>query len=76
MTAKPLTRCRRPQCGGRLERLIGAGAGLIFKGSGFYVTDYKKSTPSSDKSEKPAAKHAAAPKETKKDPPSKKPGKD
>jgi len=32
-----------PSCGRlSLERLIGAGAGLIFKGSGFYVTDYKR----------------------------------
>ena len=31
-------------CGGPVERLIGAGAGLIFKGSGFYQTDYKKQT--------------------------------
>ncbi len=30
-----------PECGGEVERLIGAGAGLIFKGSGFYITDYK-----------------------------------
>ena len=31
-------------CSGPVERLIGAGAGLIFKGSGFYQTDYKKQT--------------------------------
>ena len=30
-----------PTCGGRVKRLIGAGAGLIFKGSGFYITDYR-----------------------------------
>jgi len=30
-----------PKCRGRLERLIGAGAGLLFKGSGFYITDYR-----------------------------------
>jgi putative FmdB family regulatory protein len=42
MTAKKLRKC--PQCGkSALERQVGAGAGLIFKGSGFYVTDYKKS---------------------------------
>ena len=29
-------------CGGELIRLISSGAGLIFKGSGFYITDYKK----------------------------------
>lgn len=42
MTAKPLKVC--PKCGKRqLKRLIGTGAGLIFKGSGFYSTDYRSS---------------------------------
>jgi putative FmdB family regulatory protein len=40
ITEKPLKKC--PECGGRLKRKIGTGAGLIFKGSGFYITDYKK----------------------------------
>lgn len=31
-----------PECNGKLKRLIGSGAGLIFKGTGFYITDYKK----------------------------------
>ena len=39
ITDDPLTDC--PKCGGKIERLIGAGAGLIFKGSGFYITDYR-----------------------------------
>ena len=40
ITAKPLRTC--PKCGKReLKRLIGAGAGVIFKGSGFYQTDYR-----------------------------------
>ena len=40
MSAKPLRKC--PECGKQqLERLIGAGAGLIFKGGGFYETDYR-----------------------------------
>jgi putative FmdB family regulatory protein len=39
MTDKPLRTC--PECGGRVRRLIGAGAGIIFKGSGFYATDYR-----------------------------------
>jgi len=34
-----LTDC--PECQGSLKRLIGTGAGLIFKGSGFYSTDYR-----------------------------------
>ena len=43
MTAKALRKC--PQCGkNALQRLIGAGAGVIFKGSGFYETDYRSSS--------------------------------
>lgn len=46
MTELPLRTC--PKCGkDTLKRLIGAGSGVIFKGSGFYGTDYKKT----DKSE-------------------------
>lgn len=44
MTDPVLTAC--PECQGPVKRLIGAGAGLIFKGSGFYITDYKKSSSS------------------------------
>ncbi len=40
MSDPPLKRC--PKCKKLgLKRLIGAGAGLIFKGTGFYITDYK-----------------------------------
>lgn len=39
ITAKPLKVC--PRCGGAVKRLIGAGAGIIFKGHGFYATDYR-----------------------------------
>ena len=40
MTAKPIRKC--PSCGKTgVQRLIGAGAGIIFKGSGFYQTDYR-----------------------------------
>ena len=65
----PLKRC--PVCGRRtLKRMVGGGAGLIFKCSGFYITDYKKkpveksavkaATPSSQPAEsKPAAAAAA-----------------
>jgi predicted nucleic acid-binding Zn ribbon protein len=48
MSAKPLTEC--PQCGGSLKRIIGTGAGPIFKGSGFYQTDYKSNSPQNKKS--------------------------
>jgi len=39
-------------CGkqGKVQRKIGGGSGLIFKGSGFYITDYKKSSSSSGSS--------------------------
>jgi putative FmdB family regulatory protein len=39
MTDAPLKRC--PKCKGAIVRKIGGGAGLIFKGSGFYITDYR-----------------------------------
>ena len=41
MSSEPLTVCSK--CGGHLKRLIGSGVGIIFKGSGFYCTDYRKS---------------------------------
>lgn len=60
ITAKPLQKC--PHCNKRrLKRLIGSGAGIIFKGSGFYQTDYrsesykkgeKESKPQADKKDK------------------------
>ena len=39
ITEDPIQEC--PECSGQTKRLIGAGAGLIFKGSGFYSTDYR-----------------------------------
>jgi len=40
ITAEPIKNC--PKCNGKAKRLISSGAGIIFKGSGFYATDYKK----------------------------------
>ena len=40
MSAKPLDKC--PKCGKKPKRLISSGAGFIFKGAGFYATDYAK----------------------------------
>jgi len=48
MNAKLLSKC--PTCKGKVKRLIGSGAGIIFKGSGFYATDYKKSSASESSS--------------------------
>jgi putative FmdB family regulatory protein len=52
-----------PECAkSTLERLIGAGAGLIFKGSGYYLTDYRsKSYEEGAKAERDASKPAEAP---------------
>lgn len=52
MNDKPLKKCKK--CGGKLRKLLPKSVNLIFKGSGFYITDYGKSgdrTPA-----KPAAK--------------------
>jgi putative FmdB family regulatory protein len=69
MTDPALEQC--PTCGKKPERLISKGGGLIFKGSGFYITDYKKSgkddgekskssdTPKSDSSKSDSAKSDA-----------------
>ena len=53
MTAEPQKKC--PKCKkNKLRRLFGAGAGLIFKGSGFYQTDYRsESYKKAAESEKP-----------------------
>ena len=39
MSEDPVDSC--PQCGAPAERQLSAGAGLLFKGSGFYITDYR-----------------------------------
>ena len=63
ITAKPLRKC--PECKKpKLRRLIGAGAGVIFKGSGFYETDYRSD---GYKKSAEAEKKAAEPKSDSKD---------
>ncbi len=79
ITAPPLTACPKDLCArqpwgkGKVKRQIGAGAGLIFKGNGFYITDYrsekykeaaKKDVPpaaASSSTEKPAASAGGKP---------------
>ena len=61
MADKPLTVCPKDLCArkkwgrGKVKKKIGAGAGLIFKGSGFYITDYR-----SEKYKEAARKESAA----------------
>ncbi len=66
ITDKPLTRC--PKCSSSVRRVINGGMGVIFKGSGFYTTDYKKSSAltggnGSSQKEKDKEKTAEKPKE-------------
>jgi putative FmdB family regulatory protein len=56
ITAVPLKSC--PKCKGRVARLLTTGSGIIFKGSGFYQTDYKKSSHSAHSAEKGETKKA------------------
>ena len=58
MLDKPLARC--PKCKGKVQRQFGAGAGIIFKGSGFYATDYRKTSPKSSEPKPAEAKKEAA----------------
>jgi len=46
ITASPITFC--PECEGFVERVITGGAGFLFKGSGFYITDYRNEKYKSD----------------------------
>jgi len=80
ITEKPLTVCPRDKCGmkpwgkGKIKRGIGSGAGILFKGSGFYTTDYRSESykeaarkesssaaPSTSGDSKPAAKAETKP---------------
>jgi putative FmdB family regulatory protein len=60
MRDEPLKKC--PKCKKQsLKRLVGGGAGLIFKGTGFYITDYKKKSGTPDAApSKPSAPSAPA----------------
>jgi putative FmdB family regulatory protein len=60
MRDEPLKKC--PKCKKQsLKRLVGGGAGLIFKGTGFYITDYKKKSGTPDAApSKPSAPAAPA----------------
>ena len=54
MTDPPVSEC--PECGQEAERILSGGAGLLFKGEGFYITDYR-----SDSYRKAAEKEKKAP---------------
>jgi len=62
MTEPPRKRC--PRCRGAVRRLFGIGGGIVFKGAGFYATDYRsdsyKQQRKSESGEKPKAKDEGA----------------
>lgn len=58
MKADPVKKC--PKCGGKVHRLIGGGSGIIFKGSGFYETDYKNKGKKEDSSASSCHTHTEA----------------
>ena len=72
MSAAPLKSCPKEICAqkkwghGKVKKMISSGAGLLFKGSGFYITDnrsegYKQSAKKDSGDTKPAAKTEAKP---------------
>ena len=85
MRDKPVSECPRELCRlpkwghGKVKRLLGTGAGIIFKGSGFYITDYrskdykeaaKKEAPASGPAEKNSGGKESKVTSEKKSPPS------
>ena len=56
-------RVKCPTCGKMAERQISGGSGLVFKGSGFYITDYKRAGEKREETEdtKPAAESKPSP---------------
>ena len=72
MNDKALTVCPKEKCAqkrwgkGKVKRQVGTGAGLIFKGSGFYITDYRsEGYKAAAKKDSDSAKPAAASSDTK-----------
>lgn len=66
MNDAKLTDCPEPGCHGQVKRLLGTGGGIIFKGAGFYQTDYRSSSyqagaKADSASSAPAAPAAPAP---------------
>lgn len=56
-----------PVCGAKAQKKIGAGAGIVFKGNGFYVTDYKNKK--NDEKKKPDQKSSQKEKKSEKSTP-------
>ncbi len=62
ITEEPIKEC--PVCDKKVKRLIGAGAGFLFKGSGFYCTDYRsQSYRKAEKADKENSESKSSPKD-------------
>ncbi len=64
MNDSKLTDCPQESCDGQVKRLLGTGSGIIFKGSGFYETDYRSD---SYKAGEKKASESSSPKPEKKE---------
>ena len=70
MNDPKLTDCPEETCDGEVKRLLGTGGGIIFKGSGFYQTDYRSSSyKEAAKADGPPAKSESAPAKSESAPP-------
>jgi putative FmdB family regulatory protein len=65
-----------PKCRGRVKRLLGTGAGVLFKGSGFYATDYRKPSYTEAAKKDSGAAPPSSAESAKPKPPKSKPSKD
>jgi len=63
ITSKRTATC--PTCGRKAERQLSGGGGLVFKGSGFYITDYKRAGEKKDGDSKPTETKAEGKSESK-----------
>lgn len=65
MSDNPLQECLK--CSGQVRRLLSGGSGLIFKGSGFYITDYAKKNSGSNNKNTTTGENTSSDKAKKKD---------
>jgi len=61
MSADKLTDCPLDECPGSVKRLLGTGAGIVFKGSGFYETDFKDKKQPTKKDDNQSTSKGASP---------------